>query len=478
MIKKGILASSYQTSSINSQYILDVYGNAASAFSLRKLSQYYTGSAIRVRRSSDNSELDIGFDATGSLDQASLSSFVGSGNYFLYTQEFDNAYWSKQRTTATANQTTAPDGSNTADLIAETAGTNTHLLQTISNTTLLESGSNYTLSVYLKKGPGAAAPDIMQLILDTTYFTSSLYVNYNINTGTVVNSAGVVTASIEPAANGFYRCILTAQCTTYLAGSLVMPFLAFTNNNSALGRLPSYTGATNRDVYAWGVQLNESSSAQTYVSASATQVGSGYVTTWYDQTGNARNATNVTGSAPIIVNYGGIKRSGTRPTIFFNNATGGNLLSTGYTVSQPNTTIVVAQNKSPNTLTRNIFVGLTPGAAQGNQRLVVQATTTYIGFQGNNANVTFSTTAIGTILRSYFMTFNGASSQLYTNNTSIIGPVSVGNLGLTSASIGSNLAATNTTLQGGISEIIYYNFNRNNTRAGMESNLNTYYTIY
>jgi len=306
MILLGILASSVLGSGSASQYLLDLYGNAASAFSLRRLSQAYNGSAIRVRRSSDNAEQDIGFDSAGSLDEASLSSFVGSGNYFLYTQEFDNAYWSKQRTTATANQTTAPDGSNTADLIAETTGTNTHLLQTISNITLLESGSNYTLSVYLKKGPGAAAPDIMQLILDTTYFTSSLYVNYNINTGTVVNSAGVVTASIEPAANGFYRCILTAQCTTYLAGSLVMPFLAFTNNNSALGRLPSYTGATNRNVYAWGVQLNESSSAQTYVSASATQVGSGYVTTWYDQTGNARNAANVTGSAPIIVNYGGI----------------------------------------------------------------------------------------------------------------------------------------------------------------------------
>jgi hypothetical protein len=478
MILLGILASSVFGSGSVSQYILDLYGNAASAFSLRRLSQTYTGSAIRVRRSSDNAEQDIGFNSAGSLDEASLSSFVGSGNYFLYTQEFDNAYWAKQRTTVTANQTTAPDGSNTADLIVETTGNNTHLIQTISNTTLLESGSNYTLSVYLKKGPGATAPDIMQLILDTTYFTSSLYVNYNINTGTVVNSAGVVTASIEPAANGFYRCILTAQCTTYLAGSLVMPFLAFTNNSSSLGRLPSYTGATTRNVYAWGVQLNESSSAQTYASASATQVGSGYVTTWYDQTGNARNAANVTGSAPIIVNYGGIKRSGTRPTIFFNNATGGNLLSTGYTVSQPNTTIVVAQNKSPNTLARNIFVGLTPGAAQGNQRLVVQATTTYIGFQGNNANNTFSTTAIGTILRSYFMTFNGASSQLYTNNTSIIGPISVGNNALASASIGSNLAATNTTLQGGISELIFYGSNQTSNQLGIESNVNSYYTIY
>jgi len=476
MILLGILASSVFGSGSVSQYILDLYGNSASAFSLRKLSQTYTGSAIRVRRSSDNAEQDIGFDSAGSLDETSLSSFVGSGNYFLYTQEFDNAYWSKQRTTATANQTTAPDGSNTADLIAETAGTNTHLLQTISNTTLLESGSNYTLSVYLKKGPGAGAPNIMQLILDTTYFTSSLYVNYNINTGTVVNSAGVVTASIEPAANGFYRCILTAQCTTYLAGSLVMPFLAFTNNNSALGRLPSYTGATNRDVYVWGVQLNEGSTAQTYASASATQVGSGYVTTWYDQTGNTRNATNVTGSAPIIVNYGGIKRSGTRPTIFFNNSTGGNLLSTGYTVSQPNTTIVVAQNKSTSTLARQIFLG-TSGVAN-NQRLQVQVATGFLGIGTGGANNVVSTTVIGTILRSYFLTFNGASTQLYTNNTSVIGPTSAGNGALTSASIGSNLAATNTTLQGGISELIFYGSNQTSNQLGIENNVNSYYTIY
>jgi hypothetical protein len=476
MILLGILASSVFGSGSVSQYILDLYGNAASAFSLRRLAQAYTGSAIRVRRSSDNAEQDIGFDSAGSLDETSLSSFVGSGNYFLYTQEFDNAYWTKTRVTATANQTTAPDGSNTADLIAETTGNGTHLIQTISNITLLESGSNYTLSVYLKKGPGAAAPDIMQLILDTTYFTSSLYVNYNINTGTVVNSAGVVTASIEPAANGFYRCILTAQCTTYLAGSLVMPFLAFTNNSSSLGRLPSYTGATTRNVYAWGVQLNEGSTAQTYVSASATQVGSGYVTTWYDQTGNARNATNtISSDQPIIVNYGGIKRSGTRPTILFENATDSYLLSTGYTVTQPNTTIVVAQNKSTSTLVRNIFGGI--GGSTGNQRLQAQATTGFLAISaGQNAVV--STTTIGTILRSFYVLYSGNNSQLYTNNNLIsTGSGGLpGNLGLTSASIGS-LTGSN-GIQGGISEIIYYNFNRANTRAGMESNLNTYYSIY
>jgi hypothetical protein len=255
-----------------------------------------------------------------------------------------------------------------------------------------------------------------------------------------------------------------------------MPFLAFTNNNSALGRLPSYAGATNRDVYAWGVQLNESSSAQTYVSASSTQVGSGYVTTWYDQTGNARNATNtISSDQPIIVNYGGIKRSGTRPTIFFDNSTDSYLLSTGYTVPQPNTTIVVAQNKSTSTLVRNIFGGI--GGAQGNQRLIAQATTGFLAI-ATGGNAVASTTAIGTILRSYYILFSGTNSQLYTNNNLILtgsGGLPGGG-SLTSASIGS--ATGSNPIQGGVSEIIYYNFNRANTRAGMESNLNTYYTIY
>ena len=50
-------------------------------YSLRQLSGY-SGSAIRVRRSSDNTEQDIGF-SSGVLDTASLSSFVGAGDGFV-----------------------------------------------------------------------------------------------------------------------------------------------------------------------------------------------------------------------------------------------------------------------------------------------------------------------------------------------------------------------------------------------------------
>jgi hypothetical protein len=64
---------------------LDTYSGAAAAYSLRRLITTYTGSAIRVRRSSDNTEQNIGFDTNGDLDTVALSAFVGSGNGFVTT---------------------------------------------------------------------------------------------------------------------------------------------------------------------------------------------------------------------------------------------------------------------------------------------------------------------------------------------------------------------------------------------------------
>jgi len=58
--------------------LLDTYPSLL-AYSLRKLRTAYTGSAIRVRRESDNAEQDIGF-VSNQLDTAALSSFVGSSS--------------------------------------------------------------------------------------------------------------------------------------------------------------------------------------------------------------------------------------------------------------------------------------------------------------------------------------------------------------------------------------------------------------
>ena len=65
--------------------LLDTYSGASVAYSLRRLSSTYTGNLIRVRRSSDNAEQNIGYDSNNVLDTASLLTFVGAGNGFVTT---------------------------------------------------------------------------------------------------------------------------------------------------------------------------------------------------------------------------------------------------------------------------------------------------------------------------------------------------------------------------------------------------------
>lgn len=59
-------------------FLLDTYTGAAAGYSLRKISNTATNS-LRVRRSSDNAETDIGFAVDDNLDNAALLAFVGTG---------------------------------------------------------------------------------------------------------------------------------------------------------------------------------------------------------------------------------------------------------------------------------------------------------------------------------------------------------------------------------------------------------------
>jgi hypothetical protein len=62
--------------------MLNLFPNASLGLSLDKIDKNYTGSAIKVRRSSDNAEQDIGF-SNDVLDTASLLTFAGAGDAFV-----------------------------------------------------------------------------------------------------------------------------------------------------------------------------------------------------------------------------------------------------------------------------------------------------------------------------------------------------------------------------------------------------------
>lgn len=65
--------------------LLDTVPGATRAYSLRKLRSAYAGSAVRVRRSNDDAEADIGFDVNGDFDTAALSSHVSSNSGYIAT---------------------------------------------------------------------------------------------------------------------------------------------------------------------------------------------------------------------------------------------------------------------------------------------------------------------------------------------------------------------------------------------------------
>jgi len=85
---------------LSTQLFLDLYPSATLAVSLRKLTLNYSGSCIRVRRSSDNTEQDIGF-VNNYLDTASMKTFVGANNGFVVTW-YDQSGSGNNATQATA----------------------------------------------------------------------------------------------------------------------------------------------------------------------------------------------------------------------------------------------------------------------------------------------------------------------------------------------------------------------------------------
>ena len=82
--------------------LLDTYGNAQAAYSLRKLRSGYTGNAIQVRNDS-GTLLDIGFDSHGDLDTAAITTHIGSGNGTIATW-YDQSGNGRDATQSTVSQ--------------------------------------------------------------------------------------------------------------------------------------------------------------------------------------------------------------------------------------------------------------------------------------------------------------------------------------------------------------------------------------
>jgi hypothetical protein len=191
------------------------------------------------------------------------NSFVQT-NQLLQSQDFDNVYWSKTASTVTANTTTAPDGSITADSLIEAATTDFH--STFRGSLTLNAAA-YTFSCFAK--PNGRNEITLVLLSGADSATAA----FNVNTGAIAIAAATSgtfssgSASITAAANGFYRVTLTATAPATGAATAAIELY-----NGAR----SYAGNGTSGIFIWGAQLVQGTSAGDYKATYAAAAAVGY----------------------------------------------------------------------------------------------------------------------------------------------------------------------------------------------------------
>jgi hypothetical protein len=187
-------------------------------------------------------------------------------NLLTYSSSFDNAAWIKENASVTANTTTSPDGTLTADKLEEDNTTNKHDFYyggISTNGVSTTIGQSYTISIYAK----AAERNFMQIALGTGQVSGNPRVNFNLLDGTITAIDSGITGTIESAANGFYKCNIVVT-----AASTFLTFIVQTQISGTAARFATYAGTTGSGLYLWGAQLEAGSYATSYIPTTSASV--------------------------------------------------------------------------------------------------------------------------------------------------------------------------------------------------------------
>jgi hypothetical protein len=200
----------------------------------------------------------------------------------------------------------------------------------------------------------------------------------------------------------------------------------------------------------------------------------GFVKTWYDQSGNARDATQTTAAnQPKIVSSGSLLLMNSKPTVFFDGINDSFLLST----------TIPAQN------TYSLFsVGFVNNTATGNDMIIAGNTGSYgFRFDGSatNPKITITKVGIADVVSAFITGGKQTLATFLTNDTtssvftdSILRATS----GINSPStVIDRIGAASPSGQpylGNMQEIVFYTSNQSTNRTGIETNINDFYSIY
>jgi hypothetical protein len=176
-------------------------------------------------------------------------------NLFTYSEQMDNAAWTKTRSTVPATNSTAPDGTTTADTLQGDGTGSSYAYQSKT----LSSAGTYPVSVFVKAGTYAGSFSIRDL-------TDGGIVSVDLTTLAVSASGNFSSPKLTALANGWYR--LSATITPLTTGSKDISI---------------FNANTTGNVLVWGVMLGSGSGALTSYYPSVASPGVrplGYIDSW------------------------------------------------------------------------------------------------------------------------------------------------------------------------------------------------------
>ena len=193
----------------------------------------------------------------------------------------------------------------------------------------------------------------------------------------------------------------------------------------------------------------------------------GFVTTWYDQSGNGFDVAQTTaGKQPKIVLSGSTITDGTKPSVQFDGAQG---LNTTANISS-------ASNYYPFYVRSYTgFGGFIFDSEIG--RVLIERTSAAAYYDQTNS---FQGTALTSSYRLIHMELNSTTGgKVYENGVNTQSGLSYTQYPMsTQTALGSRYDVGSSWLNGKIQEFVLYNTDQSGNRTGIETNINDFYSIY
>jgi hypothetical protein len=517
--------------------LLDDYSGAAVAYSLREVGSGYTGPAVRVRRTLDDAEQDFGFDSLGVVNTGEIELFCGSsdGYVVIWYDQSGNSNDAVQATTASqpkiydsSTGVVLQNGKPALDYISNDWLESANFASQINAPNFFSAVVTFdaTSNMYFvdSDSPGRSATGII----------SGNYSIRGLNGGTAATGQHLVSVSQEAAGAYMYvntvqkisggtsnlvthTNVLVGDDSLYLNGKmqeLVLypsdqsanragieeninahysiyepPRLLNTYSGSAaaysLRKLNAdYTGAAIRvrrasDNTEADIGFISNGDLNTSVLRAFCINTDGYVSVWYDQSGNGNDAVQATTSAqPQIVASGSVITKNSLPTLRFasDSLRTSSQITTGTTARH---VCIIGVSDNATTNASMLEIASYGGGDGTDMRFTAEIAVRVAGaaiygsnFQGSDLKIMSWALPDASDVFDASLYLNGASVSRTGGSDATI---DTGDGGY--STIGLSEAAS-TSYTGYLSSVIVWNSDQSANRAGIESDINEYYSIY